>query len=146
MGRCSCSVEPHCQARRANINGPSRSVTGSRRASGAARLTRIFFQLEQSVHVDRDSDVSSRGSSSKFLRNWFADTKLGGSSCTVAKMRLPRRIPWASPIELDQLCTWIYADETDIDAKILALHRVRIMWLLYSMVFLICNSFQRGEQ
>lgn len=39
-------------------------------------------------------------------------------------MRLPRRVPWASVSELDQVCAWIYADENDIDAKILALHRV----------------------
>ena len=39
-------------------------------------------------------------------------------------MRLPRRVPWASPAELDQLCNWIYADELDVDAKIFALQRV----------------------
>jgi len=35
-----------------------------------------------------------------------------------------RRVPWASLAELDQLCSWIYADEADIDAKISAVHRL----------------------
>ena len=42
----------------------------------------------------------------------------------VKSMRLPRRVPWASLAELDQVCNWIYADENDLDAKILALNRV----------------------
>lgn len=40
-------------------------------------------------------------------------------------MRLPRRVPWASLAELDQVCTWIYADERDWDGKVLAINRVR---------------------
>ncbi|KAI0697141.1 Las1-like-domain-containing protein [Cytidiella melzeri] len=39
-------------------------------------------------------------------------------------MRLPRRVPWASLAELDQVCSWIYADENDLDAKILAINRL----------------------
>ncbi|KAG5339894.1 Protein LAS1 [Termitomyces sp. T112] len=39
-------------------------------------------------------------------------------------MRLPRRVPWASLSELEQICAWIYSDENDIDAKILAINRL----------------------
>ncbi|KAF7306587.1 hypothetical protein MIND_00450000 [Mycena indigotica] len=39
-------------------------------------------------------------------------------------MRLPRRVPWASIAELDQVCAWIYTDETDIDAKNRAINRL----------------------
>ena len=38
-------------------------------------------------------------------------------------MRLPRRVPWGSLQELDQVCAWIYTDENDIDAKIHAANR-----------------------
>ena len=40
-------------------------------------------------------------------------------------MRLPRRVPWASLSELDQICNWIYTDESDTEAKLKAVHRVR---------------------
>ncbi|KAG6891085.1 hypothetical protein C0995_014175 [Termitomyces sp. Mi166 len=39
-------------------------------------------------------------------------------------MRLPRRVPWASVSELEQICTWIYTDENDIGAKIFAVNRL----------------------
>ncbi|KAL4080056.1 Las1-like-domain-containing protein [Scleroderma yunnanense] len=39
-------------------------------------------------------------------------------------MRLPRRIPWAHIGELDQVCSWIFTDEEDIEAKILAVNRL----------------------
>ncbi|OBZ79225.1 Protein LAS1 [Grifola frondosa] len=39
-------------------------------------------------------------------------------------MRLPRRVPWTFLTELEQLCSWIYADEADIDAKVLAVRRL----------------------
>ncbi|KAL5534518.1 hypothetical protein ACEPAG_981 [Sanghuangporus baumii] len=39
-------------------------------------------------------------------------------------MKLPRRVPWVSLSELDQICSWIYADETDSDAKLKAIHRL----------------------
>ncbi|KAF9454998.1 Las1-domain-containing protein [Macrolepiota fuliginosa MF-IS2] len=39
-------------------------------------------------------------------------------------MRLPRRVPWASLAELDQVCAWIYTDEHDLDAKVLAINRL----------------------
>lgn len=39
-------------------------------------------------------------------------------------MRLPRRVPWASIGELEQVCNWIFTDETDLDAKALAINRV----------------------
>ncbi|KAF8656385.1 hypothetical protein AX16_002571 [Volvariella volvacea WC 439] len=39
-------------------------------------------------------------------------------------MRLPRRVPWASVAEIDQLCAWIYTDEHDIPSKILAINRL----------------------
>jgi hypothetical protein len=40
------------------------------------------------------------------------------------RMRLPRRVPWASTTELSQLCSWIFADESDHAAKSLAVDRV----------------------
>ncbi|OAX43619.1 Las1-domain-containing protein [Rhizopogon vinicolor AM-OR11-026] len=39
-------------------------------------------------------------------------------------MRLPRRVPWANIGELDQLCSWIFADEGDLEAKQFALSRL----------------------
>src|SRR5258708_31010145 len=39
-------------------------------------------------------------------------------------MQLPRRVPWASPSELEQLCSWIYSDETDLHSKRLAVNKV----------------------
>lgn len=40
-------------------------------------------------------------------------------------MRLPRRVPWASIGELEQLCSWIYTDDHDLESKVLAINRVR---------------------
>ena len=40
-------------------------------------------------------------------------------------MRLPRRVPWSSLSELDQVCSWIFTDENDLDAKTFAVNRVR---------------------
>jgi ribosomal biogenesis protein LAS1 len=39
-------------------------------------------------------------------------------------MKLPRRVPWTSISELDQVCTWIFADDRDITSKTLAVNRV----------------------
>ncbi|KIM47925.1 hypothetical protein M413DRAFT_7067 [Hebeloma cylindrosporum] len=39
-------------------------------------------------------------------------------------MRLPRRVPWSSLAELDNLCASIYADENDISSKIYAINRI----------------------
>ncbi|KAF9015458.1 Las1-like-domain-containing protein [Cyathus striatus] len=39
-------------------------------------------------------------------------------------MRLPRRVPWASTAELDQLCSWIFADDADFNSRQLAIHRL----------------------
>ena len=39
-------------------------------------------------------------------------------------MRLPHRTPWASLSELDELCSWVYADATDTAAKTMAVQRV----------------------
>ncbi|KAJ3513123.1 hypothetical protein NLJ89_g3127 [Agrocybe chaxingu] len=39
-------------------------------------------------------------------------------------MRLPRRVPWASLAELDQVCAAVYGDENDVDAKIFAINRI----------------------
>ena len=39
-------------------------------------------------------------------------------------MRIPRRVPWASASELEQVCSWIFADENDLDSHVLALSRV----------------------
>ncbi|KAI5123721.1 hypothetical protein M0805_000315 [Coniferiporia weirii] len=39
-------------------------------------------------------------------------------------MGLPRRVPWANLTELDQVCSWIYADENDTPARSLAVNRL----------------------
>ena len=39
-------------------------------------------------------------------------------------MRLPRRVPWAHIGELEQVCSWIYAEEEDLGTKTLAINRV----------------------
>ncbi|KAJ6501686.1 Las1-like-domain-containing protein [Mycena vitilis] len=39
-------------------------------------------------------------------------------------MRLPRRVPWTSIIELDQLCSWVFTDETDLESKAKAVNRL----------------------
>ncbi|KZT23797.1 Las1-domain-containing protein [Neolentinus lepideus HHB14362 ss-1] len=39
-------------------------------------------------------------------------------------MRLPRRVPWANVGELEQVCSWVYDDENDLDSKQLAIHRL----------------------
>ncbi|PPQ64754.1 hypothetical protein CVT26_002698 [Gymnopilus dilepis] len=39
-------------------------------------------------------------------------------------MRLPRRVPWASLAELEEICAAIYADENDLDAKVFAINRI----------------------
>ena len=42
-------------------------------------------------------------------------------------MRLPRRVPWESLSELEQVCSWIYTDENDLDAKQRAVNRVSFL-------------------
>lgn len=37
----------------------------------------------------------------------------------------PRRVPWASISELDELCTWIFSDAADDTSKRGALSKVR---------------------
>ncbi|KAG2370240.1 Las1-like-domain-containing protein [Suillus spraguei] len=39
-------------------------------------------------------------------------------------MRLPRRVPWANINELDQLCSWVFMDEGDLEAKRFAINRL----------------------
>ena len=39
-------------------------------------------------------------------------------------MQLPKRVPWASLSELEELCSWIYSDETDLHTKQLAVNKV----------------------
>jgi ribosomal biogenesis protein LAS1 len=39
-------------------------------------------------------------------------------------MRLPRRVPWANINELDQLCSWVFMDEGDLESKRFAINRV----------------------
>ncbi|KIP08546.1 hypothetical protein PHLGIDRAFT_69150 [Phlebiopsis gigantea 11061_1 CR5-6] len=39
-------------------------------------------------------------------------------------MRLPRRVPWSSITELDQVCSWIYSDGNDTEAKVQAIQRL----------------------
>jgi len=53
-------------------------------------------------------------------------------------MRLPRRVPWSSLAELDNLCTSIYADENDIPSKIYAINRVRTFRFLRSTTY-VCQ-------
>ncbi|EKM83617.1 hypothetical protein AGABI1DRAFT_123945 [Agaricus bisporus var. burnettii JB137-S8] len=39
-------------------------------------------------------------------------------------MRLPRRVPWASSVELEHVCSWIFTDQHDLEAKDLAVNRL----------------------
>ncbi|TFK93050.1 Las1-domain-containing protein [Polyporus arcularius HHB13444] len=39
-------------------------------------------------------------------------------------MQLPRRVPWESLAELEQVCSWIYSDENDLEAKQHAVNRL----------------------
>ncbi|KAH7883943.1 Las1-like-domain-containing protein [Phlebopus sp. FC_14] len=39
-------------------------------------------------------------------------------------MRLPRRVPWAHVGELEQVCSWIFMDEADLEAKTFAINRL----------------------
>ncbi|KAG2160136.1 Las1-like-domain-containing protein [Suillus bovinus] len=39
-------------------------------------------------------------------------------------MKLPRRVPWANINELDQLCSWVFMDEGDLEAKQFAINRL----------------------
>ncbi|KAJ6519442.1 Las1-like-domain-containing protein [Mycena sanguinolenta] len=39
-------------------------------------------------------------------------------------MRLPRRVPWTSTTELDQLCSWIFTDENDLESKVKAINHL----------------------
>ncbi|KAI0724189.1 Las1-domain-containing protein [Cerioporus squamosus] len=39
-------------------------------------------------------------------------------------MQLPRRVPWESLAELEQVCAWIYTDEHDFEAKQHAVNRL----------------------
>ncbi|KAM6498373.1 Las1-like domain containing protein [Amanita muscaria] len=39
-------------------------------------------------------------------------------------MRLPRRVPWSSTADLEQLCSWIYSEEADHDSRLRAIHRL----------------------
>lgn len=42
-------------------------------------------------------------------------------------MVLPRRVPWKSLEELDEVCSWIYSPEADDKSKQAAVHRVGIV-------------------
>ncbi|KAJ4476611.1 Las1-like-domain-containing protein [Lentinula aciculospora] len=42
-------------------------------------------------------------------------------------MKLPRRVPWASMAELDEICAAIYAAESDADSKVFAINRL-VAW------------------
>ena len=45
-------------------------------------------------------------------------------SFPLASMKLPRRVPWVSISELDHVCSWIFADNSDTVSKTLAVNRV----------------------
>lgn len=59
-------------------------------------------------------------------------------------MRLPRRVAWTSIAELDQVCSWIFADENDIDSKVLAVNRVRSFLNFHKIGPLMPRSYQPG--
>jgi hypothetical protein len=50
-------------------------------------------------------------------------------------MAVPKRVPWATLDELDELCTWIYSDDTDITRKQFAKNRVckRLLIVLHKL-------------
>lgn len=62
-------------------------------------------------------------------------------------MRLPRRVPWAHLGELELVCSWIFTDEEDIEAKIQAVNKVRgsmVSSLIFSSSLLA--SFLPGKR
>jgi hypothetical protein len=44
----------------------------------------------------------------------------------IVNMQLPRRVPWATVAELDQLCLWVYSGDVHDSSRNLAIERVRI--------------------
>lgn len=67
-----------------------------------------------------------RGVGSRIIDRSFYPTEAPEKFYFRTRMKLPRRVPWSSLQELDQVCSWIYTDENDIDAKIRAVQRVSI--------------------
>lgn len=59
-------------------------------------------------------------------------------------MRLPRRVPWAYIGELEHVCSCIYADEEDLEAKTLAINRVS--FTILDTFKVISSSYQLGKQ
>ncbi|KAI0252650.1 Las1-like-domain-containing protein [Lactifluus subvellereus] len=41
-------------------------------------------------------------------------------------MQLPRRVPWATLAELDQLCLWVYSEDAHDSSRILAIERKKL--------------------
>lgn len=62
-----------------------------------------------------------------------------------SEMRLPRRVPWASIGELEQLCGWIYADENDYQGKTMAINRVSSNFSSFPLALIIIFSWLHGK-
>jgi hypothetical protein len=61
-------------------------------------------------------------------------------------MQLPRRVPWATLVELDQLCQYIYAQDAH-STRNLAIERVRIARVckLFGLPYSKKKSSPRGD-
>ncbi|KAF9021510.1 Las1-domain-containing protein [Hymenopellis radicata] len=55
--------------------------------------------------------------------------------------RLPRRVPWTSIAELEQLCSWIFTDENDLDAKVMAVQKISAWKTITSLPHAIDATF-----
>jgi hypothetical protein len=60
-------------------------------------------------------------------------------------MRLPRRVPWASIAELDEVCTYIYSSDADDRSKRAAVNRVSYgYWIFDATKIQSMDSSPRG--
>ena len=85
-------------------------------------------RLRRLAHVVSTRDVRFR----QIFR--FAVVALWSSSKSqslAVPMRLPRRVPWEHLGELEQVCSWIYTDENDLEAKQRAVNRVSAFAALF---------------
>lgn len=60
-------------------------------------------------------------------------------------MRLPRRVPWASLAELEQVCSSIYDDENDINAKIFSINRAIFIFFPNALELVTLNFYNRYQ-
>jgi len=89
-------------------------LSSGRTFSPFPSLSKSTYMMIRSRRTDQTDRFSRSDSTNRILvRATF-----------VNEMQLPRRVPWASLSELEQLCSWIYSDETDLRSKQMAANKV----------------------